>query len=289
MDNFDQQFKKDGKQVALLKAEKDQMLNRILAMPIDEPKKQSSLSFFRIFFNVKFAVTAVLVLLVAGTTSVTYAAQKSGPGDLLHSFELNVIEPIEEAIYFGQEQKIAYATSRLEERLDEIQNAPEENITEEESTTIVQNVQEQVDAVLRALPQQTDEKEKLNHLVTVSALLRAHEDVLTETEQPQLSIEDLNEDVADQLSEQVEDYTEDQTPADLAQDVQEEIAASNDIIEEISNNPEAKDIQAQLKDAETETQKGNVEEAFEDVINAKVQALTINYIEEDPNEETGNQ
>lgn len=276
MDNFDQQFQKQGKRVSLLKAEKDQILNRILATPLEQPKKPSSLSFFSIFLNAKFAVTAGLALLIVASIPVTYAAQKSGPGDLLHGFELSVVEPLEHIAQFSPDAKVAYSTHRLEERLDELQDAPKGQITQEQIAIASENIQGYVNEALVVDPE-SPKKEVISHFVKVSALLNAHEDVIADTKQADQAIAAITDQVEGRLDDQVEEYAEDQTPGELAQTVQQEVKETTEILNDQTEDMDTMAIARQLEEARKEVSQGDLEEALQEVIDAKVQALAQDY------------
>lgn len=278
MSNFSQQFQRDGKKVTLLKSEKDQILNRILAAPVGEPKKKWSWNFFGVFANPKFTITALLALLILVSVPITHAAQKSGPGNVLHGFELSVIEPIEQIIQFSPNAQVSYATNRLEERLDELQAASQDKITEEQIAIANENIQGHVNEALVSIPE-SPKKEVISHFVKVSALLHAHENVIAEVDQTKPIITGLTDQVENQLSNQVEEYAQDQTPGELAQTVQQEVQETAKLLADQPQDSDTIVIAKQLEGAQEELSQGDYEEALQEVIDAKVQALAQDYLD----------
>ncbi len=286
MNNLEEQLHQDGQNVHLLKSEKQAMKNRILAMPMTEKSGQSIFNFLQIFQSKKVIAFAVFAFLLFSGVPITYAAQHSGPGDFLHGFELSVIEPVEHMISFTNDSQIAYSIDRLEERLDELQAVPEGQITAEEVAAATENIQDYANEALAMIPE-SSQKEEVSHLIQISALLNAHEDVLTETQQEGEEIESLNDEVAVELSDQVEEYAKQQSKAELAETVKREVTETTSLIVG-DDDPTSIAIGEILEDAQEEIDKGNLEEALQDTIDAKVQALTQDYTEDIDNEQTKN-
>ncbi len=283
--NLEEQLQQDRQRVHLLPSEKQFIKNRILAMPHTEQSPRLFIHFLSLFSSKKVLATAlcVVVLLVSGIP-LTYAAQRSGPGDTLHAFELQVIEPIEQVIAFSTDAQIAYSTDRLEERLDELQAIPEGHITHEQVVATNENIHEHVKDMLAIIPE-SPQPEEVNHLVTMSALLNAHEDVLTTAHQETTTIQALNDEVAEELSDQVEEYAHQQSTRELAETVQREAAETGALIQN-DTDPTALAIRQTLQNVQHEATKGNLEEALQDTIDAKVQALTQDYTEENDESKT---
>lgn len=283
MNNLEERLHQDGQNVHLLKSEKQAMKNRILAMPITEKSGQSMFNFLQIFQSKKVIAFAVFAFLLLTGVPITYAAQHSGPGDFLHGFELSVIEPVEHMISFTNDSQIAYSIDRLEERLDELQAVHEGQISDEQVAIATENIQEYANEALAVIPE-SNQKEEVNHLIKISALLNAHEDVLLETQQEE-SIENLNDEVAVELSDQVEEYAKQQSKTELAETVKREVSETTNLIGG-DDDPTAVAIGEILEDAQEKIVKGNLEEALQDTIDAKVQALTQDYTEDIDNEQT---
>ena len=277
MNDISDKLKRDGQSVRLLQSEKQAIKDRVLSMPLEEPAKGFGLVFLTFFHSKKLVAMAVFALLLVSGIPLTYATQKSGPGDLLHGFELSIIEPVEHLVYFSTNSQVDYSTRRLEERLDELQEVPEGQITDEQFAIANDNVQEYADEALVAIPDAT-QKEVVSHIVKVSALLNAHEDVLIDNQQEVEEIEDLNNKVEMELSDQVEEYADQQDTTQLAEIIKQEAAEVSKLIEG-SRDAESLAIAEQLRDAQEEALKGNLEGALQEILDAKVQALAQNYTE----------
>ena len=213
---------------------------------------------------------------------MTYAAQKSGPGDFLHSFELTIVEGLEEAAHLSPRSRLAYATTRVEERLRELQSE-DTSITAVDAAEINENLEDHVENVLKEVPQEKDAEESVNSLIRVSALLRAHDNALEEAGAESDAVEDLNMTVAAQLFEEVEEYTDEQRPEVLAETVRQEVAELDNLLKNSPNNPVTTDVREHLNEATEELQAGDPEDAFEEIVEAKIQLLTEDY-GEDPTE-----
>src|SRR5690606_7533108 len=134
-DSDEKIFKKQAEQarqyVRMSAAEKQTIKDRVLNMPNPEKTGSGShdyagLNGFSGLLNklreltapkMLIPLAAVAVLAIGGP--VTYSAQQSGPGDVLHAFELNIIEPVQYNLQLSPEAKMAYSLDRLAERLNE--------------------------------------------------------------------------------------------------------------------------------------------------------------------------
>src|SRR3990167_1457082 len=217
MDDFETQFQKEGREVHLLRSEKEAIKQRILTMP--EPAPARYVTYFDSLYSGRMATAALGLLIIVGSAPLTYAAQRSVPGDFLHGFELSVVEPLEEVVQFTFHTRIAYATNRLEERLQEVQATTAAHMTPEEVATVTENVQKHVQDIFEALPQETDKKDMVDNLIKVSALVNAHEDLLSQPSPEVSDMEDLNDAVTAELLDQVQEYALDKTQSELLQAV----------------------------------------------------------------------
>lgn len=278
MNDLHNKLKEDGKNIHLLESEKLAIKNRILAMPMSEPQHNSIFSFLQIFANPKFAIAAVFAIVLVSSISVTYASQKSVPGGVLHSLEINVIEEIQETFLFSGEAQITYSTDRIKERLMEMQDISGRKLTTGETSELAENLEKHVDNVFVEVPEDIN-KEGIEDLITVSALLHAHEDMLIETKNEQQVVTNLNKDITQQLSEQVEEYTESETPAELSSFITENTTETTTLISDNSQDPDTLIIQRHLDSAKKEIADGDLDSALEEAIDAKVEALAQEYAE----------
>lgn len=276
MNDFTDKLKKQGQNVHLLQSEKQAIKDKILSLPIQEPSNRGVLSFFDLFYSKKLVGMAAFAFILLGSIPATYAAQKSGPGDFLHGFELSVVEPLQSIIHFSPQAQVSYSTRRLEERLDELQSTPNEEMTDEQIAIASENIQEYTNEALVVVPE-SSKKEIINQLIKVSALLNANEDVIARTKQNEPIIATITDQVEGQLSDQIELYAQGQAPADLAETVQQEVRATTEILEDQAQSPDTITITKLLEEAQKDISAGDLEEALQDVIDAKVQAIAQDY------------
>lgn len=126
---MDNKFKKgieDLKKISLTDEEKNKMLHNLkLHVKFHQPVK-NHYSFKNIFSSLpklalekmSYVLASILILVLAGG-SVTYASEKSLPGDILYPVKINVVEPIREAMAVTPDQKAQVEAGLAEERLRE--------------------------------------------------------------------------------------------------------------------------------------------------------------------------
>lgn len=279
MDNIEEKFHNDGQSVRLLASEKEIIKRRVLRAGAEHPVP----TFFP-FFHVGRIVAASLILFVAGGSSLTYAAQRSAPGDMLYHIELYVVEPIEAAVQITPTAKAAYSTNRLEERLREVQETRQEEIPAEEVAVVTKNIEEHVQQVLSTLPDQPETDKNVDQLVKVSALLNVQDDLLPASAENVDVISELQEDVANELTEQVSDYADENQPIDLVQEVQETVMETSELIGGAASTTENTDISEHLANVQDNVADGNLDAALQEAVSAKVQALEQEYSTPDAEE-----
>jgi hypothetical protein len=278
MNQPENHFRKDGKGVHLLNTEKEALKKRILASPLPSKHHGVTFAYPWHFAPMRVAASALLLLFIVGVP-VTYAAQKSGPGDFLHGFELTIVEGLEETVRVSTRSRLAYATTRVEERLRELQSE-DTSITAADAAEMNENLEDHVGNVLKEVPQEKDTEESVNSLIRVSALLRAHDNALDKAGAASSAVEDLNMTVTTQLFEEVEEYTDEQRPEVLAETVRQEVTELDNLLKNSPNNLVTADVRGHLDEATEELQAGDPEDAFEEIVEAKIQLLTQDYGED---------
>jgi len=195
----------------------------------------------------------LMLFILAGP--ITYAAQASGPGDLLYGIEISVVERIQESLYLTHDSRELYHTQRLEERLDEMQDAQAEGvIDQDDQDTVARNVEDHVEALVLSLAQDSEPEQKIPRLVKAKALVEAHEEILEESDVATSSdsIDDQIEDVSDIYAKDKEEAVI--AVADAVADIQE------DALDLASTTSPA--IMGQLEDIAEAIQDGDLGEAL---------------------------
>jgi|SRR3989344_2272834 len=190
-------LEQNSKSVRLLKSEKEAMLARIMA---DAPKSVLSPYGFLRSRSV-FLYIGMLALIMAISTPLTFAAQKSIPGDFLYGLEVGLVETIEEALVFGPDKKMVYYDSRMVERIEEMKTVSSEK---KELLARDKEVEKDISAANRKFRNHAvksrenkkeiavDEKKEINDLVHDVALVSAYEDVLVRVDE-NIDLEDIGD------------------------------------------------------------------------------------------------
>lgn len=270
---------RDGQDVHLLESEKLAIKSRILRMPNKESRPGFILSLVQLFSNSKIVITAVLTLVCILSIPLAYASQKSGPGQLLHSFEIHFLEEIEQSFQFTKQSKISYSTNRIKERLLEMQDVSDNKLSVDETKMLTKNLEEHVDNVLAELPDDATDEE-VEGLIAVSALLHAHQDVFSEANNEQEGIENLNDDVTQQLAKTVQKYADEQSSSELNALITENTNEALVLIQDDIQNPETQQVQEHLNAAKKEITDGDLDSALDEAIAARIEALAQEYTAE---------
>ncbi len=270
------ELRKLGQTVQLSKAEKQAIKDRVLSTPLASAEGVKKIawqsSFASAFWSRKALFMAACVVILLGSIPVTHAVQDSRPGDLLFNLELHLIEPIEEVFHFSEESKIEFAIERVEERLEELQDLPDGNLTAEQSNDTWENIDEHIDVILEA-HDNLEQEEEIDNLIVVSGLLGAYDQ---ESKFNRVEIDNLIIEVDTQLTEGVEDYVSGQSEAELTGEIEEYIEEAQLLIGEQSDS-NALLIQETLADIEEELEDGDVDELFEEIVDVYIDALTYEY------------
>ncbi|RJQ34129.1 hypothetical protein C4568_03260 [Candidatus Parcubacteria bacterium] len=274
MDNTEEKFHTDGQTVHLRASEKAAIKKRVLNTQV--PKVSQPVPTFFPFVYVGRTALVGLLFLIVGGSSLTYAAQQSAPGDSLYHLEMYVVEPIEEAIQITPSAKIAYSASRVEERLEELQQI-KEDVPSEEVAIASENVKAHVQNVLSVLPEQPETEKNVDQLVKVSALLNVHEHLPAFSDEGTQSIAALKEDVTSELTDQVSEYANGISPMDVVQEVQQTLMETSALIDDAATTTDNAIIAEHLANVQNEVVDGNFDNALQEAVDAKVQALTQEY------------
>src|SRR3989344_4486779 len=186
MNNDQQQFRNEGRNVHLLRSEKDAIKKRILRTRAPEIL-HSVPSPWPFLYAGRMFVT-VLALVVVGGGSLVYAAEYSSPGDALYRLELYVVEPVEKVLLFTPASRIEYSSNRIEERFRELRKASVEDVASLDVDVAKNNIIENVHTVLLNVSEESETKKNVDHLAKVSAILSAHENALAVSNQ---SVDDI--------------------------------------------------------------------------------------------------
>lgn len=282
MTNFEEKFKQEGQQIRLSDSEKQAIKNRVLAMPINDRVQNHNARWWGLFASAKAVVASVFVIIFLVSIPLTYAIQRSDPGDLLHGIELAIIEPIQYNLQFTEESKLDYISDRLEERLSELNSSDGSKISTDEINQMHENIEGYVALALDETAQSNDQ-ESIDQLINVSALLHAHEDVSIENGYDDDSIIDLNTGVEKELSEQLTEYLHQHPAAQNSEIVNQEVDDIEALINDHSSPADQAAEQA-LTEIEQALAQGNYQEALKDAVEVKIEVLAQNYVEDSESE-----
>lgn len=277
MDNPEEQLKTDAEKVYLLRAEKDAIRRRILSMPTIVPHKRVS-SF--VFFSRLAVAPLALLLLIGGP--VAYAAQTSGPGDLLFSLEINFIEPVQEILQSSPEGRVEFHTARLEERLDELQfiQTSGEELNPSDYVAVSENVSDHVGDISTALASSTPTETKIKTLVKSKALVEAHEEILEDLHADTNEVGQSSNEVSEVLIETSEDYVSQNSEETVESIITEAVDDINDIASSTATTTQEV-IQDQIEDIEAAIDRGNLKQALDLTNETQAEVLKDQYLSED--------
>lgn len=266
--NTEPNFDRDG--IRLLTQEKAALRRRVLSAA----PARSRVPAFR--FSFAASAFAALLVLVSGS-SLTYAAQKSGPGDLLHALELGVIEPVESslssAIASGGGE---YRLDRLAERLEEFKDVQPGELDQNDVSDAIANVSSHADAALESARDRADSADRIEYLVQVSGLLEASEDILAALT-TDVSIEPVGDEVAEEIADQVEEYARGKDQKELAGIVSSALDDTNELLDGVTP-PLSSETQADFQDIAEEIADHDFGDALQIVTQVQVDVLTSQYL-----------
>lgn len=236
IENFENAYK----QVSLSVSEKENMKASIFdrITPAAQPSP-----FFAWSFYLRAVPVALIMFAVIGAP-VSFAAEKSLPGDVLYKVKTNINEEVK-AVFVPKEEKNEYYQSLLTKRVSEIKILAQEGEIEKEALVDFEvALEENVSDVILALEVSEDSEEDTleDHQVVVAAL-------------------DISEDVLG-LSEENDELVEGNETA----------LFSVTVVSKIENNDEP-------EDKENDNDKKEIEEKFRSLKNVAIDALS-KHIEE---------
>lgn len=233
MDKIEKQINKQKNEVYMLHSEKDAIKASILGDTKVQPNAEFSLWSLFLISPYRLVPVALTILLVI-SVPVTYASQESVPGDFLYSFEVNVVEEIEELFHASEINKIDFHSDRLKERLEELQTVINEGNADELVTPVVKEIKEHTDKVMTIIEASPSSNEKLSDLIEVSALVEANAD-LVDIAQGQTDtspeIEEIQEIVSMALNEGADEYTKEQSDEEISNAISSSVTDINELSE----------------------------------------------------------
>lgn len=275
MDPFEKEFHTKSREVRLSAREKDAIRASVLshAAPIASPYTLYVIPALR-----GVAIALSLVIVVAGP--LTYGAQRSGPGDALYAFEMQVVEPVEASLQLTQTAKRTYHAERLAERLVELRTADREKtvLTTEESNDIVEDVAEHAGETSRE--DGSSAERILPQLIETAALLAAHEKVLDDLGVDEKRITDLTETLEGRIEIRTEEYLESTEDADVAAGIASKIDRAEDTLPMITSRNDAEAYTERFDDIADAVAEGKLDEAYEDATELEIDLLAEEYFRE---------
>jgi|GEM_PF-5162229 len=262
--NQEPSFDRDG--IRMLPAEKAALRSRVIRRAPSRVRVPA----FRFAFAPAFAALAILLV----GSSVTFAAQLSGPGDLLHPLETGVIEPVEGFLY-GNDAQGAYRLARLGERLDEFKDLDPGELSDEEVQVEVRNLASHADGAVEAARDEHDLGLRVGYLVRISALLEANEDVLASLSDS-TDIVPVGDAISEELAGQVEAYTQGKGQEELAGIVSDRLDEAGSLIASSSAGL-ASESADDLHDVSEQIADQDFDDALQIVTQLQVSALAEQY------------
>lgn len=165
----------------------------VVESPIQEPKvlRVSPFVYHSPFTYMRLlkGVTIVLIALLVGGSTLTYASGNALPGDALYPIKVNVKEAIEEKLATTTEAKAQYQVKRIQKRFEEIKTLESKGDLTPEKEAIVEEVfNSHTEALNQTLTTLESEGKQDAVLETTSQLLPVLDDysnaIPTETEKP---------------------------------------------------------------------------------------------------------
>ncbi len=186
-------FKKlisNAKKIDLSPEKKDsiraRLQNFIDLTPIQQKNPQPLRSKYYIssfsILNMSKVVSFVLIILITGGSTISYASEDTLPGDTLYTVKVNFKEPIEEGLAFGPQAKLEVKTKQVEKRLTEAQVLIKKNdLTPEKHKEVEARVEKKVEEISQKIDELQEKGDVETILATTSKLqpvLKAHQEAL---------------------------------------------------------------------------------------------------------------
>jgi hypothetical protein len=124
-------------------------------------------------FHAFAKVTAlVLIVLIGGGASLSFASEKSLPGEKLYDFKISVKEPVREALAINKEERASIQAKRIAKRVEEVQALKDSGtLTEEKSALVKELIEEQSASFIETATELTNEGNSEAVVETTAILL----------------------------------------------------------------------------------------------------------------------
>lgn len=275
MDNLEHNLIPEAGKVHLLRSEKEALKARVFATPLSPtPSPYHNVHFF---FRMTGSFAALLLVV---SVPLTYAAQNSAPGDVLHRFEIGILEHIEGALQLDPRAERKFHTERLEERLSELQHVQKGGvaITPEDTIAVASEIQEHAQKLSDVRSEEPEAA--LEELVKTAAIVDANQEILSDISYDATAITLTQEAVQAAITEETKRFTETEGEDALKDTVTQELAKnatqSTDTLMLKTTDP----LSEQIEDITTELEKGDIADAFNLVTEMRVDALKRDYLAE---------
>lgn len=131
-DQISKKIKEELQNIKLTREEKSRMFERIISTPISSPYTPVKSRFTFMFSSLRYSLVLLLIILLGGI-STTYASLESIPGDKLYPIKLKVAEPILDTLSFTSEAKAKREATKALNRLEEAEKLIEKDALTKES------------------------------------------------------------------------------------------------------------------------------------------------------------
>lgn len=268
-------FTEQANQTRLSAKEKEQMLTAVIGSDKAQPSGISHLIHQLLQSKVAMPVSVALLLILIATP-LTYAAQNSRPGGWLYGVEIMIIEPAEELLTSPWQEQNEFATERLHERLNELQNSSPEQLDSETLSYISENIE---DYALEVVLNESEQSPSLqiDQLVEVAAILDAQDELFSEagTESQDIALAEQTIDI--EIENELDMFIESANETEQKQLVESEI---NDVVELSKDTELTQEEELLLEQAIDEMDGADYDEALQKILDAKISILAEQYSEE---------
>jgi hypothetical protein len=159
---FDQKLYKgvkDIKNIRLTPSERDQILHKIFASPVQPPVKSPYAKHW-----VVILLPSLLIILLSG--GAVFASSSSLPGNMLYPLKTKVIEPLHSNFIFSQGAKASYQSGLATKRLEEAEALADEGeldeLNEDKLNALLLGHTDALDKALEKMQDKKSEKKNEN-------------------------------------------------------------------------------------------------------------------------------
>ena len=187
-----------------------------------------------------------------------------------------IIEPAEELLTSPWQEQNEFATERLHERLNELQNSSPEQLDSETLSYISENIE---DYALEVVLNESEQSPSLqiDQLVEVAAILDAQDELFSEagTESQDIALAEQTIDI--EIENELDMFIESANETEQKQLVESEI---NDVVELSKDTELTQEEELLLEQAIDEMDGADYDEALQKILDAKISILAEQYSEE---------